>query len=103
VSEPGYHDPRRVGEGLDRLVRALGGPSAGALSSVFDRWDEIVGERLAAHATPVSLQGGTLVVAVEEVGWATQLRYLEADLKRRVAEAAGEGSVDRIEVRVRPN
>ena len=95
-------EPKPVGEGLDRVVRALGGPSAGALSSVFARWEEIVGEQLAAHATPVSLQGGTLVVAVEEAGWATQLRYLEADLKRRVAEAAGEGSVERVEVRVRP-
>ena len=94
--------PGRVGEALDRVVRSLGGPSAGALTTLFERWPEIVGERLAAHATPVSLHDGTLVVAVEETGWATRLRFLEADLRRRVADASPGTEIDRLEIRVRP-
>jgi hypothetical protein len=42
-----------------------------------------------------------LVIAVDEPGWATQLRYLESDLLGRLAGALGEGVVERVEVRVR--
>jgi predicted nucleic acid-binding Zn ribbon protein len=94
--------PGRVGEVLDRVVRSLGGPSADALSALFEQWPDVVGERLAAHARPVSLRDGTLVVAVDEVGWATQLRFLEADLRRRLGDAAPGLRVDRVEVRVSP-
>jgi predicted nucleic acid-binding Zn ribbon protein len=102
LEDDGRRPPVPLGEGLDRTLRALGLPAAAAVGAVFGRWEEMVGERVAAHATPVSLDGGRLVVAVDEPGWATQLRYLEADLVRRVAAVAGEGVVTRIDVRVRP-
>jgi predicted nucleic acid-binding Zn ribbon protein len=95
-------EPRRIGEVVDRLVQGLGAPSAGAFGAVFSRWPEVVGEQVAAHAKPLSLHDGRLVVAVEEPGWATQLRYLESDLLCRLGEACGDGVVRSIEVRVRP-
>jgi predicted nucleic acid-binding Zn ribbon protein len=67
---------------------------------VFSRWEEAVGAGVAAHARPVSLNDGVLVVAVDQPGWATQLRYLSADLLLRLADVAGEGVVRRIEIRV---
>ncbi|HEX9992122.1 MAG TPA: DUF721 domain-containing protein [Acidimicrobiales bacterium] len=91
-----------LGEGLDRALGDLGLPGARAVVAVFGRWEELVGEQVAAHASPVSIHDGRLLVAVDEPGWATQLRYLQADLLRRVADVAGEGVVTRIEVRVRP-
>ena len=93
-------EPRRLGESLEHWARRLGAPGAGALATVFARWPELAGPGVAAHARPVSLREGTLVVAVDEPGWATQLRYLSAALLERLAEALGEGSVARLEVRV---
>jgi predicted nucleic acid-binding Zn ribbon protein len=93
-------DPRRVGDSLDAISRRWGAPKAGALAAVFDRWDEIVGAQVAAHTRPIRLSAGALVVAVDEPGWATQLRFLEADLLRRCNEVAGPGSVAKIDVRV---
>lgn len=93
-------DPVTVGRSLERLVASLGGPDTGALAAVFAGWDALVGPGVAAHARPVTLAGGTLVVAVDQPGWATQLRFLEADLLARLADAAGP-VVQRIEVRVR--
>jgi predicted nucleic acid-binding Zn ribbon protein len=92
--------PRAVQESLDGFARRLGVPEAGALAAVFSRWEEIVGASVAAHARPVSLVRGALVVAVDQPGWATQLRYLGPKLVARITEAAGEGVVDRLEVRV---
>ena len=92
-------EPRPLSESLDRLTAALGVPSASSLGAVFDRWDEIVGEGVSAHVRPRSLRDGTLVVEVDQPVWVTQLRFLEADVLRRVAEVAG-APADRLEVRL---
>ena len=63
------------------------------------RWEEAVGDALAAHVQPVKLDGSTLVVQVDDPAWATQLKFLEGTLKQRLAEIAG-ATIDRIEVRV---
>ena len=92
--------PRRVGESLDRVTGALGVSSSSTLQIVFSRWAELVGEVLAAHATPASLGEGTLVVRVDDPAWATQLRWFQADLLTRLGAAIGPGEVTGIEVRV---
>ena len=101
MRERGDHEPGLVGESLDRVVRSLGGPSARAVGSLFGAWPDIVGERMSAHANPVALHGSTLVVEVDEPGWATQLRFLEGDLKRRLAEGLDGVDIDHVEVRVK--
>ncbi len=85
---------------LEHLARRLGAPTASALGAVFSQWEAAVGPSVAAHARPVSLNDGVLIVAVDQPGWATQLRYLSADLLVRLADVAGEGVVGRIEIRV---
>ena len=94
-------EPRRIGEVVDRLVQGMGAPSAGAFGAVFSGWADVVGADVAANARPLSLHDGRLVVAVEQPGWATQLRYLERDLLARLAEACGAGVVTSIDVRVK--
>ena len=70
--------------GLDKVVRSLRGAGADATHTLFGRWREVVGDGIAAHAEPVKMDGGKLLVQVDEPGWATQLRYLEADLVERL-------------------
>jgi predicted nucleic acid-binding Zn ribbon protein len=94
-------EPQSIRASLDRVARSLGGPDAGSLSGLFGRWAEIVGPQLAAHARPVSLSSGVLVVAVTEPAWATQLTFLEGELLGRFRDALGDGVVERVEVRVR--
>lgn len=94
--------PAPLRAGLDRVVRRLGGPSADVASGVFGRWDEMVGETVAANSRPVAVRGTTLVLAVSDPAWATQLRFLEADIVARLTEQLGASSIDSIEVRVRP-
>jgi predicted nucleic acid-binding Zn ribbon protein len=96
-------DPRPVGASLDRVAASLGVARASTLSGLFASWPDLVGESVASHARPRSLKDGTLVVAVDEPAWATQLRWLEADLVARCADVLGPGQVQRIEVRVSPS
>jgi predicted nucleic acid-binding Zn ribbon protein len=95
-------DPTPLGSSIERVVRSLRpGTSAASLGGVFGRWEEVVGPQVAEHARPSSLDSGRLVVVVDQPGWATQLRFLEADLLRRLAEMVGPGVVASIEVKVR--
>jgi len=100
-------EPIKLGDSLQQVVRSLRpetGPaavtaSAVAMGGVFGRWEEAVGEALAAHVQPVKLDGTTLVVKVDDPAWATELKFLEATLKQRLLDVAG-ATIERIEVRV---
>lgn len=109
-------EPVRLGDSLHDMVRSLrpegnangtlsqvaptgSNASASALGGVFGRWEEAVGDALAAHVQPVKLDGTTLVVQVDDPAWATQLKFLEGTLKQRLAAIAG-ATIERIEVRV---
>ena len=94
-------EPRPIGESLDRLTRGLGGPGAATLAALFGRWADLVGDQIAAHARPLTLAGGTLVIAVDEPIWRTQLAYLEGELLGRLDEALGAAVVTAIQLRVR--
>ena len=94
-------DPVPLSASLDRLASRLGAPGVEALSTVFTRWSEVVGPVVADHTKPVALRDGVLVVAVDDPGWATQLRYLGASIIDRFRELIGEGAIVRIDVRVR--
>ncbi|MGE0000437.1 MAG: DciA family protein [Ilumatobacteraceae bacterium] len=98
-------DPVPLGESLNGLVRSLRGPSAEAagataMGGVFGRWNETVGEAVARHVQPVKLDGGTLVVEVDDPAWATQLKFLEANLRERLLDSTG-ARIDTFEIRVR--
>jgi predicted nucleic acid-binding Zn ribbon protein len=79
---------------------AARGAGAASIGGVFGRWEEAVGPSVAAHVQPVKLDGTTLVVEVDDAAWATQLTFLEATVRERLAEVAG-ATVDRLDVRVR--
>ena len=96
----GSREPRRVAESLPDFARRFGGTSPAVLSAVFTRWEEIVGAPVAAHAWPVSLRRGVLVIGVEHSAWATQLRFMTTEIGARVAAVSGIDAVERVEIRV---
>ena len=103
-------DPMALRDSLDIVVRGLrpGGASgangtpagAAAIGAVFERWDEAVGEVVAAHARPVRLDGDRLVVEVDDPAWATQFQFFAATVRQRLGEVAG-AVIGEIDVRVR--
>ncbi len=97
---PGERDPQRIGELLDRTSKRLGGPSSSTTSARFSRWEQIVGADIAGHSRPVSLHDGVLVLAVDHPAWATQLRYMTADLLTRISDATAGVEVTDIHIRV---
>jgi predicted nucleic acid-binding Zn ribbon protein len=97
---PGEREPRRLAESLDRLTARLGGPSSTVLSTVFARWEDLVGADIAAHARPVSIRDRTLLLVVDQPAWAGQLRFMTADLVQRLSAATSSSEVTDIRIRV---
>ncbi len=95
----GRADPRRLGEDLDRVLAGLGAPPVAVLTQITDRWAELIGPEAAGVCRPLVVEHGRLVVAVDQRAWVSQLRWMEADVVRRIAELLGPGVVDRLEVR----
>ncbi len=92
--------PVRLADTIDRVLGRLGTPSRAGVEVVFDRWDEVVGEAMAARTRPVAIDGDTLVVSCDEAALTTHVRFLEPQLVGRLAELAGDRHIRRIEVRV---
>jgi predicted nucleic acid-binding Zn ribbon protein len=92
-------DPIPISASLDEVVRSLRGPGRREVGGVFGRWEEAVGAQVAVHARPVRLDGGVLVVEVDEPAWATQITLLSNTIRERLATVTGV-EVTRVDVRV---
>ena len=100
-----YHqeppDPVPLRESIDRVLAGLGAPTVDHIRTIHDRWDELVGTGVAVHAQPASIEHGRLLVIVDDPAWASQLRWTEADLVRRLEAVLGAEVVTSVVTRVR--
>lgn len=96
----GGPDPAPIAGVLDAVLAGLGGPTADAIVSVHERWDEVVGAEVAPHARPLGIEHGHLRIGVDSPGWASHLRWSEADILARLADLVGPGQVTSVGIRV---
>ena len=57
---PDARDPQPLGRAAGELAKTRGWSPRVAEGSVFARWGEVVGDQIAAHATPTALRDGVL-------------------------------------------
>lgn len=94
-------EPRPLHASFAQFLTGIGiDASPRAVEGVFERWEEIVGTQVAAHAWPVSLKHGRLTVLVDHPAWASQLRYLAPVLLERFQRSVGEVVAEELVVRV---
>lgn len=90
--------PPPLGEAVRAFVRERGWDRRLEGARVHEVWEEIAGADLAQHVRPVRLHGGVLVVRADSPAWATEVRFLAAELIRRSNEVLGEGEVRSVTV-----
>lgn len=98
-SGPGFdpaRDPQRIGPLLAGLAEDQGWDRPLAQARVFSDWPQLVGEDIAAHATPQSLRDGELRITAESTAWATQLRLLASTLLARLVAELGTDVVTKL-------
>jgi hypothetical protein len=93
-------EPVSLSDTLAAVGAELGIPAGNVHGVLDDRWVDVVGDDVAAHARLVSVRDGVLTVAVDDPIWATQLRYLETAVVERATALVGQGAVTSVRVRV---
>jgi len=79
--------PRPAATGL-RAALERAAPKT-PLASAQAAWAEVVGERIAAVAEPVSERDGALVIECSDPVWAQELDLMQDDLLARLRERIG--------------
>jgi predicted nucleic acid-binding Zn ribbon protein len=91
-------DPQRLGRLVSRIASERGWSDRLAGGRVFSQWSTLVGGDIAEHTKPVALDDGELTVQAESTAWATQLRLLQRQILKRIADGVGKDVVRRIKV-----
>lgn len=90
---PDVRDPQPLGRIAGDLAKKRGWSAHVAEGTVLGQWSSVVGQQIADHATPTALKDGVLSVSAESTAWATQLRFIQAQLLAKIAAAVGNGVV----------
>ena len=91
-------DPQPLGRLMGQVAKRRGWDDNVTTGRLFAQWGTIVGEDVAAHATPERLEDGVLHIRASSTAWATQLRLMSADILRRIAAAMGPNRVRRLRI-----
>jgi len=83
------NEPTRIGGTLSALAHGWGMEHPAETARLFASWEQIVGPEVAARCRPTSLKGGVLKVRTESAVWASEFRYLSADVIARINSELG--------------
>jgi predicted nucleic acid-binding Zn ribbon protein len=90
--------PRQAAEAFG-AAREQAAPRT-ALAAVQSAWSRVVGEQLAARATPVSERDGTLTIECADAVWSQELDLMQDQLLERLRAELGEMAPSGLRFRV---
>ena len=96
-------DPKtesRLGDELNRLLHSLGSPNLDTVSGVFGLWNDLVGDQVAKHVTPIKLDRGRLLIEVDDPAWSTHMKFLERDICTQLSHHTGT-TISGVDIRVK--
>ncbi len=85
---------------MDQVLAGLGAPTTETIVVLHERWADVVGAEVVAHASPVSIKARCLRIATDSSAWASHLRWSEAEILGRIATMVGPGEVTSVELRI---
>jgi predicted nucleic acid-binding Zn ribbon protein len=88
-----------MADALEELAHTMGWAPSLARAELAEHWADIVGDDVAAHATPTGFQEGSLEIACDSSAWATQLRLMKKTLLEALQERFPEAGVSDIAIK----
>lgn len=86
TARPDDRDPTTVAEAIISLVTDRGWQAASSIGRIWGEWASLVGPTLAEHVKPEAFDRSTgrLTLRADSTAWATQVRMLSTQLRKRL-------------------
>ncbi|AKE38001.1 DciA family protein [Corynebacterium camporealensis] len=65
---------------------------------IMGNWDNLVGEAIAAHTKPEKIKDQVVYVSCANSNWATQLRYLQRQILKKIADRLGPDVIVKLQI-----
>ncbi len=91
-------EPQKINNILNELIVSRDWRKGIAEGNLFSDWQEIVGEEIADHSTPITLYEGKLTIQTSSTAWSTQLRLMNDELLRKIRQSAPGAVVDSLNI-----
>ena len=65
---------------------------------VMGHWDELVGEKIAQHTSVEMIKSGEVHVSCDSTAWATQMKYMQREVLRAIADKVGPDVVTKLHI-----
>ncbi len=89
-----------IREVVDAIFAAPSYPIDFEDMKLWKLWDNAVGKKIASHAQPSSIKGGTLVVKVSDSVWLQELEFKVHEIRERINHALQREAIKKIRFRV---
>jgi predicted nucleic acid-binding Zn ribbon protein len=91
---------KKIGDLLKEYLKEMGWLSGSPYDPLFQKWNEIAGEALAAHSRLVDVQNGMLLVEVDHPGWLQMVQLRKSALLEAARRAAPATDIEGIRTRL---
>lgn len=86
-------EPEKIGNVILKTLNRMGFAERLQRQTAVMRWEEIVGDTIAAETEALRIEGSTLVIRVHRAAWRQQLTYLKEGLLVKLKAELGEDSI----------
>jgi predicted nucleic acid-binding Zn ribbon protein len=94
------NENNRLGAIIDKLAEQLGVRNRLKMESIWELWDDEVGERIKTHTQVVGVKGDTLVVKVDNAVWMYQLVLLKGEIMEKINQRLGKTLIHNIHFKI---
>jgi predicted nucleic acid-binding Zn ribbon protein len=95
-------DPQLLGDVLTNLIEERDWKSGVAEGSLFTQWAAIIGNDIAQHASPVSINESVLTIQTTSTAWATQLKLVSNEILKTIQNNPFGATIESISI-IGPN
>jgi predicted nucleic acid-binding Zn ribbon protein len=95
-------DPQLIGDVLTNLIEERDWKAGVAEGSLFTQWSSIVGDDIAQHASPVSINENVLTIQTTSTAWATQLSLVVNEILKTIQNNPYGATIESISI-IGPN
>ena len=91
-----------IGSIIADVLKTYRRESDAELVEVWQVWDEIVGDVIAANARPAAFKGKILLVHVSSSTWIHELQFLKKEMIAKLNDTLGKASIDDLKFKIGP-